>query len=225
MRKFFWVTIILFGLLALAAWSPWRNINIDVASLFGLSTPEQVSGLQVVSLAGNLEVSIDGNLEGTATETSPLILPKVTPGDRIIKLQRKSDLANAYITYSKLVKFTPGTDVILAYEIGPAAQFSGGHLIVASGIGNQADNVKLTLTSNVAGASVEINSVAVGSTPLLNFDVSTLSQQSIKITKAGYETQEFLLFPESQAERDKLRGLNLDVQVDLFLQPIQIDIN
>jgi hypothetical protein len=206
MRKFFWVTIILFGLLA-------------------LSTPEQVSGLQVVSLAGNLEVSIDGNLEGTATETSPLILPKVTPGDRIIKLQRKSDLANAYITYSKLVKFTPGTDVILAYEIGPAAQFSGGHLIVASGIGNQADNVKLTLTSNVAGASVEINSVAVGSTPLLNFDVSTLSQQSIKITKAGYETQEFLLFPESQAERDKLRGLNLDVQVDLFLQPIQIDIN
>lgn len=224
MRKFFWITILIFGLLLLAIWSPWRQLDFNLAQLFGLEVAEETSGLQVVSLAGTLEVYLDSKLEGTATPESPFILPKVTPGDHLVTLKRKSDTAGAFADLHKLLRFTTGTDVVLAYELGPTLEFSAGHIITASGSKSSTDSVTLNLNTNAIGAEAYLGETKIGLTPLQDVSVSTLTQQRLKIIKQGYEVQEFLLFPEEQSERDKLRGLTLEVEVNLFLQPIEVDI-
>src|SRR5690606_23357916 len=107
MRKFFWITIVAVALVALAFISPWRQIRIDLAGLFGLEQQEKTSGLVVSSYAGKLNVYIDSKLEGIASAETPLILPSLTPGDRLIKIERQSEVADAFVTYNKLLTLLP----------------------------------------------------------------------------------------------------------------------
>lgn len=223
MRRFFWITIIVVALVVLAFFSPWRKINIDLATLFGIEQAEKSSGLSVSSFAGEIEVYVDGKLEGIASPAVPLILPKVAEGERLIKLTRKSEVPQAYYSYSKLLPLVEGTEVQIAYELGPTQEFSGGHVIRAAGTRtSDTKNVRLSVSTNVSDVEIYLDDSYIGLSPLSSYTLSTGSQHRLELRRPGYDTQVFTILPEAQEDRDRLAGYVLDVTVDMFLQPIDI---
>ena len=223
MRRFFWITIIVVALVVLAFFSPWRQINIDLAGLFGLEQAEKSSGLAVSSFAGEMEVYVDGKLEGTATPSVSLFLPKVTPGERLIKLVRKSEISQAFYSYSKLLPLVEGSEVQIAYELGPTQDFSGGHVIRAAGSrNNDTSNVRLSVSTAVTDVEVYLDDAYIGLTPIVNHNLSVSNQHKLELRKSGYDVQTFTILPDEQSERDRLAGYILDVTVDMFLRPIDI---
>lgn len=226
MRKFFWITIFIVALVLLAFFSPWRQIRIDLAGLFGIEQQESTAGLVVSSYAGKINVFIDGQAAGAATAETPLVLPNITPGDRLIKLERESQIPDAFISYSKLLTLLPGSEGQISYELGPSIEFSGGHLIYAAGVQtNNRESLRLNVKSNVQDAEVFINDTSIGNAPINAYQLPIGSQYKLELRKAGYESQAFTILPDSQEDRNKLGGFDLNVEVDLFLQPIRIQID
>lgn len=223
MAKPFRVIVLILIAFLCALWSPWTSWNISFSRLLGIEPPPQIGGLQVTSLAGELEVFVDGISQGKVTpDSSPLTIPAIDPGERQIRLKRIATVDEAYWEFNKLIKFESGVDVVISYELGPTEEFSEGHVIYATRTTDKVDGLRLNLTSSVEDAVVKIDDVTVGNTPLVAQVISKDKQHTLLISKKGYESQEFKLLPESQEDRDKISGYNLNVLVDLFLQPIAI---
>ncbi len=223
MRKTFSI-IILFVIAVLCAfWSPWTSWQLSITSLLGIAPPAETTGLQVTSLAGDLEVYIDGILQGkVGVNDSPITIPGVQPGEHQVRLKRLSAVEGAYYELNRLIKFEPGVDVVIAYELGPSAEFSGGHIIYAIKSTELTTGVKLNLDVNVEEADVLIDDRELGKSPIVGQILSGDRAHLLKVEKRGYDGQEFKLLPESQEERDKILGYTLYVKVDLFLQPIPV---
>jgi hypothetical protein len=224
MRKSYIIILLILVAFLCALWSPWNRWNIALPQLFGIAPQEQIGGLQVTSLAGELEVFVDGNSVGIVDPaTSPLVVPAIEPGERQIKLVRQTTVVGAYEDFNRLIKFESGVDVVITYELGPTADFSEGHVIYATQKLDNSSDVLLSLHANMTGATVLIDDISAGSTPIAGFKLSLDKQHKVSISKTGYDTQEFTLLPQEQINRDKLQGYNLNVDVNLFLQPLEVN--
>ncbi len=223
MKSFLKILLIIVGLLLLALWSPWTKWNIDFRPLFGIQDPGQIAGLVVNSLAGNIEVTIDNQVVGSATEEAPLIIDSIDPGEKLIKLRRISDVENAYWAYSKVIDLEVGTTAVLSFNLGPSEDYSEGNIIyferkAESDLSSifftfDEDNVNLQVETQVF-RSLSKSGVVV---PL-----DTLEQKSIKIIKTGFEELEFKLLPEDESDRSRVKDFNIKVDVYLMKQPVKV---
>ncbi len=226
MKKLVILVIILVACSVIGLWSPWRNLNINLGGLFGVSEIESLSGLQVYSLSGTIEVYLDNEYSGEITvEDSPLTVSKIEPGERIVTLKRKSDVLNSYQEINKLVTFVEGTNVVMSYNIGPVEEYSEGHIIYPEIKEIINEPTKLYITTSVEDVSLQIDSslpeVLRGLRGDRELDLS--KQHLINISKNGYEPLEFNILPSNQEERDKLSKYNLILEVDLMKQPLNIE--
>lgn len=222
MSKFSKLIILLLVGFLCALWSPWNSWNLSLPVLLGMEPAPEIGGLQVTSLAGDLEIFIDGFPMGSVASGESVTITPVDPGERQIRIKRTSSVDNAYWEFNRLIKFESGIDVVVAYELGPTEEFSEGHVIYATKSPEKINGIKLNLDSTVDGAKVLLDGNEIGTTPLVSQVLSLDSQHTLKISKDGYEDQEFKLLPEAQEERDKVAGFNLNVIVGLFLQPLPI---
>lgn len=217
------VVLVLVVSLLLAIWSPWNNLNISLTQLFGIEPAPESSGLQVTSLAGELTVLIDNLEVGTVTpETSPLIVPGIEPGERLVQMSRNSSVSGAFTDFSKLIEFVSGTDVVIAYELGPSDDFSEGHIITVESNNDSSGTTFLNLDANETQSRVLVDGVSIGVTPITLYPISITEQHVVTVQADGYDTQEFRLLPSTQSERDKVSGLTINVDVQLFLQPLEV---
>lgn len=227
MQKLSRIVILIIVAFLCALWSPWNAWNFNLIGLLGVKDEQSVSNLQVSSLAGELQVFVDDESEprATATPDNSTVVPGISIGSHQIRLVRVSEVENAYWTYNKVIEFVAGVDVILAYELGPTEEFSGGHLIYADSSQQEttSSTVELTVSANVDSANVVVNDLLIGETLISSFELPVDEQQRLTISKPGYEKQQFLLFPESLDDRQQLAGLDLFVEVDLFLQPLEVE--
>jgi len=210
----------------LALWSPWLYWNIDVRNLFGIRKPESISGLQVFSLGGELNIQIDGKDVGSVTpEKSPFFYDTVTPGERMVSISRKSDSPNQFWTFSKLITFEEGNTVVSSYFIGPSQEFSEGHFIFATKKTDLNAQSKLNVTLNTEDAQIQVESIAVDKFTKNKYttDIDLNSQKKIRIFKPGYETLEFTILPDKQEDRDKLRNYDLNLEAQLMVLPVNVE--
>lgn len=224
MQKLTRLVIFLVLAVLLALWSPWADFDISVFDFIRPDPNSRSATMQVSSLAGEIEVYIDDNLEPVTTVTpdnSPSVLPGIAPGQHQVRLVRSSE--GSYWEYNRIIEFAAGVDVILAYELGPTKEFSGGHLIYASPNESATNKAKLFVDSNVPETNVTLNGAQISTTPIDGYELGLDAQQRLGVFKPGYESQEFLLFPEEQSDRDKLAGFDLYVEVQLFLQPLPVE--
>jgi hypothetical protein len=227
-RTFLILVIIFLLSILLALWSPWTKIDISLAQIFGVEEPDRIAGLQVYSLGGEIDIYVDSEYAGTATqEDSPFIVDQVDPGDRLVRLERKSDIPAAYWEFSKLINFIEGKDVVVSYNIGPEETFSEGHVIYASesSSGDERQGVaNLNIRVNAEDTVVEIDEIAFNIAGTTMSETLTLNKQhKLLVSKAGYESLEFTILPESQEDRDKLEGFDIELDVHLMLQPLQVE--
>lgn len=204
-------------------WSPWVSWNINLASFFDVETPEEISGLQLTSLIGELEVRIDGELKGTVSpENSPLFIDAVQPGERQIEIRRVSEFETAYWKFNRNIDFIAGVDVIISLGLGPAEVFSEGTIITATRKINE--NFNTRISANIENANISINTIQIQQEQGFVKENLTLDRQHlISVSKKGYETLEFRLFPSEQEEREKLQDFVINVEVLLMLQPVNVE--
>ncbi len=223
MRKSYAIILLILIAFLCALWSPWNGLNIALPQLLGIAPKQQIGGLQVSSLAGELQVFVDGNSAGKVDPaSSPLVVPAIDPGQHQVKLVRTADVAGTYANFDRLVTFESGVDVVISFELGPTAEFSEGHVIYATRKLDDSQDVLLSLKTNTSGAKVQVDDISVGDSPIAGYKLSLDKQHKVTISKTGYDTQEFTLLPQAQSDRDKLNGYNVNVDADLFLQPIEV---
>ncbi len=228
MRSVLSIIIVLLICTVVGLWSPWLQLNISISKLFGVEEPDSISGLEVYSLSGELEVYIDEEkAEGTAVfNESPLIIDEVEPGNRLIRIIRKSDFPDSYWSFSKLINFEQGKTVVITYNLGPEEQFSEGHVITVSKSDLQADSNRAVINfkANVSGANLFIDDAPfVITTKELSETLALNKQHIIKVEKPGYETLEFTILPKDQEDRDALKGYDINVDIYLMAQPILVE--
>lgn len=226
MRKVATIFLIITILILIGLWSPWRGLNIDLSGLFGLSKQESLSGLQVYSLSGTLQIYIDDQLKGEVNpEQSPYFVDQIKPGEHLIKLVRKSDIPNAYADLSKLIQFEANTNVVISYNLGPEDTFTEGHVIYAVKQSDISKSTQLNIAANIEGYSVQLDTLPSEKVALSDYktDLDLSSQHSIKLSKSGYETLEFIILPSTQDERDKLKVYDVNIEAHMMLQPVSVE--
>lgn len=226
MRKIIAFLIITVLLILLGIWSPWRNLDFNINSLFGISEQKILSALQVNSLSGTLEVYVDNVLKGEVTpQTSPLFVDQIETGERLIKLVRKSDVPNSYWTFNKLAIFTKGVNVVISYNLGPEEIFSEGNIIYAVDKEDPSKSTTLEIINNVEDFNVQMDSLPIEKISLNEYtSILDLSKQhNVKLIKPGYETLEFSILPALQDDRDKLMPYNLIIESQMMYQPITVE--
>lgn len=226
MKRILTITLIFVALVLLAVWSPWLRWNIDLGALIGVTKPESIAGLQVSSLAGELEIFLDGHSEGKVTpENSPYFVYRVEPGEHLLTIKRTGEFADTYSDFSKLIDFITGSTVVVAYNLGPDEQFSEGHIIYATKKGVESSNSKLNINVSTENFNFSIDGVPAeritGENVSTNLDLN--SQHRLKISKTGYEPLEFTILPETQEDRDKIKFFDLNIDVQLMLQPVEVN--
>lgn len=226
MRKKLAVLLAMIFLVLLAFWSPWLYLKLDLVQFFGVSKPENIAGLQVYSLAGELEVYLDGELLGSAgADKAPLILDRVEPRDYLITLKRSTDVRGSYWDFNQLISFVSGTTVIISYNLGPEEEFSEGHIIYASVKDNQNDKSKLNIDTNIDDPEIYVEDLFIQklNSKQVSSELSFDKPRKVTIKKTGYESLEFTILPESQSERDLLSKYNLNIDAHLMLQPVMVE--
>lgn len=227
MKRILALTTVIVLLVLLAIWSPWLNWKIDLADIFGVRKPDSIAGLQVSSLSGEIEIFIDNKSIGTVNrEGSPFIVDRVEPGDHLVTLKKTGEFANTYATFNKLLTFEENSAVVIAYSIGPDEVFSEGHVIYTTKKGSDAVESKLNINLNVDDFSFSYDGLPperiTGKSTSQALDLN--SQHKIKVSKLGYESLEFTILPETQEDRDKLKNFDLNLDIQLMLQPVEVDV-
>lgn len=203
-------------------WSPWRNIDIQISEIFGVESPEEVSGLQVISTSGEVELFFEGESQGTTNpESGPIIVSPISPGEKLVRIVRNS-APEGYYEFNRIINFVSGIDVVVSYELGPDLIFSEGSVITAK---EQLDeDYNLLVTANISDYEISLDGVS--SRSIENQFSSTISlerQHELRVEKNGYEPIELTLLPEDQEFRDKLNGFVINVDLNLLLQPVEVE--
>jgi len=226
MRKFLLILSVLVLCVIFGLWSPWAYIKLDLSRLFGVPAKEEISGLKVYSLSGELEVLIDQESFGSVrVKDSPLIIDRIVPGERLIRLKKLSNMGGLYWEYSKVIPFEKGLEVVISYNLGPSQNFSEGHVIYAAKKPEQRIGNELNLKLNVSDFFFQIDNIqpqkVSGQSIITTLSLS--SQHKIKVLKNGYEPLEFTILPETQEERDKFRDYDFIIEAELMLQPVKVE--
>jgi hypothetical protein len=209
-------------LIILGIWSPWNNWNINITNLFGFEQQDRLASLSIKSFAGDIDVYINDEFVGsTSLDDSALEVNPVEPGIKVITLKRKSE-NNSYIEIKKEINFEPGVEVVMAYEIGPSEIFSEGHVLYAKKRYFSKTKPTIDVFSSTDNINVKLNDIPIGQTPLRDIELDINRRHRFKFEKDGYDSLEIEILPESQEDRDKLANLSLVLDVNLFLQPLDI---
>ncbi|HLD03706.1 MAG TPA: PEGA domain-containing protein [Candidatus Dojkabacteria bacterium] len=213
------IILIAIGLIVLAFWSPWSNLNFSLLNIFGISSVEKFATLKVKSLAGEIEVLIDGEYQDSVkSESDFLELTQINPGEHLIVLQRKG--MDYQVT--RKINFEHGVDVVIAYEIGPTQEFSEGHILYTRKSFASEANTLIEIFSTPEHIKVFLDGVLIGETPLKDLDLDISGKHKLRFEKTGYDSMEIEVLPETQEERNKLKNLLINLEVSLFTRPVRV---
>lgn len=222
MKKLLIAVIGVVLLIALAVWSPWDHITST--QIRGAEESYQVGSLIFSSLAGEVDVYIDGQSQGSSKlGEDALKINAVKQGTHRVKLVRKSDSDEFYTPIEKDVVFQEGIGVVMAYEVGPTRESSMGYTLFATTIPEQQNsnqNADLTISTTIDDVDVSVDDSSIGTTPVSEEKILITTNHTLKFEKDGYLPLEFELFPADEKQRAKFAGANVTVEVDLYKIPL-----
>lgn len=225
MGRILLIALILVSCSLLALWSPWVGWKLDASKIFGVGNPDSISGLYLYSLSGTLELEIDGESMGSVSALdSPLIIDRIEPGQRLVSITRTSQNNSSYWSFSELIEFTTGTNVVISYNIGPTEEFSEGNIIYTKPKVNTNTN-ELTISLDTNDALVFLDDTPVQEINANTFKdkISLDSTHKLEISKPGFESFSFSVLPDTAVEREKLKDFDIFVNVRLLQIPVELE--
>jgi len=197
-------------------------MSVSWLSIFGANNDDKQGGLKVLSHAGEIDIFIDEKyIDTTLNNVDFLETPPIQPGEHTIKLVRNADLAE-YVEIVRKLNFEPAVDVIIGYEIGPSEMFSEGHILYAKKNYSGKDDTLLDIFSLPSEIKVTMDGKYLGETPIRELTIGLDRKHLITFEKDGYDSLDIEILPDTSVEREKLKGLKLILEVNLFARPIEI---
>lgn len=221
MRSLFRVSVIILFFIILAIWSPWNAWDLNISRFFGYANQTENSGIQVKSLSGELKIFVDDKEMGTTNaEQDPFAVSNISPGQHKVRLVKSSNPEGFYAEFNRIINLEPGVDAVISYDLGPSEDFSEGHVLAAR---SKRSSGLPTLRANTepASAVILLNDVALTDGEFKDLDLS--KQHNIKVSAPGYEKLEFVILPDAQGDRDKLKNYDLELSIRLSLIPLEIN--
>jgi len=205
--------LIILILIALAVFSPWRNLNINLGGILGIKNSTETSTLEVSSLGGKLKVFLDDNEVGSTNFQDPkLEISPIIAGTHKLKLMRDSD--SIYPTYEKTILFAPGISSSISYELGLSEDLTNGWLIVPEKKVIKTASAETNITFRVLpeDAILSINGEKKDS-KVVKLDPN--AKYDVRITKEGYLPLSFQIlgFDESKIKMSSEYEYIVDVKL------------
>ncbi|MCS7317041.1 MAG: hypothetical protein NZZ41_01805 [Candidatus Dojkabacteria bacterium] len=229
MLKVVFYFLIVISCVLVSVYSPWIYITFDLTNLFGIEKPEDISGLKVVTITGDIEVYVDNQRIGQVKQDDKrFTFDRIKTGLRLVKLKRiSSNESNIYWEFNKLINFEKGVYVVIFVNLGPTKDFSEGHVIYPVRKKDINDPTYLHVIFENVGGIVQINNekpVLLENKKEYKTAISLEQQNKVYVEMIGSESQEFTVLPDSQEDRDKFKGYDIYVEVFMFNQPIQVNL-
>lgn len=222
MRKVTRISLLILSLILLAFWSPWQSWNFEWINIFGIDSRDSYSGLKVKAFSGELEVFVDGNSAGvTSDQESFLEVYPIEPGEHNIKIVRPNN-DGFYSEFERNINFEKDVDVVIGYDLGPSSLFSEGHILTAKKSFTKGVEPTLDILSTVDDVDVKLDGRDIGKTPLRSIPIGIDSTHILTFSKKGFDTLEIEILPTEQSERDKLKDVELSLEVNLFAKPVEL---
>ncbi|HRN86268.1 MAG TPA: PEGA domain-containing protein [Candidatus Dojkabacteria bacterium] len=222
MRKVTRISLLILSLILLAFWSPWQSWNFEWINIFGIDSRDSYSGLKVKAFSGELEVFVDGNSAGvTSDQESFLEVYPIEAGEHNIKIVRPGN-DGFYSEFERNINFENDVDVVIGYDLGPSLLFSEGHILTAKKSFTKGVEPTLDILSTVDDVDVKLDGRDIGKTPLRSIPIGIDSTHILTFSKKGFDTLEIEILPTEQSERDKLKDVELSLEVNLFAKPVEL---
>jgi len=151
-----------------------------------------------VPFEGTATVFLDGKKLGV----TPFYSEEVAVGEATLLLS--SDTA----TFERRLTFTPGTQTVVNWDLGPSDNFQAGDVIWLE---ESALGTRVAIISEPSEADVAVDGAAVGKTPFSSGEI-TPGEHRLEISKEGWETRTLRV--------RVLEGYKLNLSSRLFLKPL-----
>jgi hypothetical protein len=174
------------------------------------------SQLLVKSLRGDYEIYVDNVLKGEVKSKESKELAQIQPGDRLLKLVRKSDINGFFYTLEKIINFMPSSQVEVEWESGPNLESSSGVIKYFKEI-IKPDGVQVYILPFPVNASILLDEKKVSGN---TFDIYDTLDHSVKISNGdGFENKIISFNLSNQMTMKTLTNLRLNIEVYLYKQP------
>ena len=222
MRKATRISLLIISLILLAFWSPWQSWNLEWINIFGIDSKDSYSGLKVKSFSGELEVFVDGESAGITTDQQSFLdVFAIKPGEHLVKIVRPTN-DGFYSEFERNINFERDVDVVIGYDLGPSTLFSEGHVLTAKKSFSKGAEPTLDILSTVNDVDVKLDGRDIGKTPLRTVPIGIESTHILSFSKKGFDSLEIEILPTEQSERDKLKDIELSLEVNLFAKPVEL---
>lgn len=222
MRKATRISLLIISLILLAFWSPWQSWNLEWINIFGIDSKDSYSGLKVKSFSGELEVFVDGESAGITTDQQSFLdVFPIKPGEHLVKIVRPTN-DGFYSEFERNINFERDVDVVIGYDLGPSTLFSEGHVLTAKKSFSKGAEPTLDILSTVNDVDVKLDGRDIGKTPLRTVPIGIESTHILSFSKKGFDSLEIEILPTEQSERDKLKDIELSLEVNLFAKPVEL---
>lgn len=222
MHKVTRISLLVLSLILLAFWSPWQSWNIEWINIFGIDSKDSYSGLKVKSFSGEMEVFIDGESAGITTDQESFLdVYPIEPGEHSVKIARPGN-NGFYTEFERNINFEKDVDVVIGYDLGPSTLFSEGHVLTAKKSFTKGAEPILDILSTVVDVDVKLDGRDIGKTPLRSVPITIDSTHILTFSKKGFDSLEIEILPTEQSERDKLKDVELSLEVNLFAKPVEL---
>jgi hypothetical protein len=209
----FLAMVVLLGLVAfLPAWN-WFYSAFEDRGRQG-----NFSQLSFTSTTGEYEIYIDGQSQGTVSNKEQKDFAKIKPGSHVVKITRKSDIADFYYVLERPIEFLPSSLVEIVWEAGPTLESSSGTVkyFTQAVKPNGSEVYVLTIPQS---ATVEFDSRKSDSNV---FEILDTKTHTLKIENGtGFESQTIQVNMNDEATKSVLSDLRLVIEVYLYKQPFK----
>jgi hypothetical protein len=176
----------------------------------------------VKSFSGELEVFVDGESAGITTDQQSFLdVFPIKPGEHLVKIVRPSN-DGFYSEFERNINFERDVDVVIGYDLGPSTLFSEGHVLTAKKSFTKGAEPTLDILSTVDDVDVKLDGRDIGKTPLRTVPIGIESTHILSFSKKGFDSLEIEILPTEQSERDKLKDIELSLEVNLFAKPVEL---
>lgn len=220
MKKFVIIFIVVVLLAVLAVFSPWKNLDLSLESIFNINNPNSQSSLEVSSLGGKISIFVDNvELGQTTVEEPKFVISPVSSGIREVKLQRVSDVK--YTNFVRDINFEENITTSISWENGLTDETSSGWVLEPTkNITSQDTLIKLNFSILPLGATITMDGTKVETKSV---DIDPAKKYEIKVEKEGYLPLSFSLFGFDDSNNENLKGYDFNLEVKLAEIPIKVE--
>lgn len=179
---------------------------------------EGTSQLLVKSIAGDYTVYVDNKKVGEVTNDDSKLFPKLSAGEKTIKLVRNSKTSDLYFTLEKKLNFLSASQVEITWSAGPTLESSEGVIKSFDQISRN-NGAELNIVTYPTSATVTMNDSPIEK----NSIITTTDTLKLKVSDDDktYDPKDLEIRLVDGTTKTVPNNIRLNLEFYLYKRPIE----